>query len=102
MTLKPWPYDSAGNRVARWLATQFLRLAEALYLFAYGWRDVNGKGDEVWMPPEGHPKVDEMYDRTHAVNSTRYYLNRGVTAQALRDRNKRPANRRPLHQQRDQ
>jgi hypothetical protein len=64
------------RRIARWL----LMLAESLFLYAYGWKrtEYPAEGENAWLSPEDHPKRHEyrLASRSHAVNSTRYYIHR--------------------------
>lgn len=60
------------RRLAWWL----LSLFEYVLLWSYGWRRTNRprNAEDAWKPPTWHSKNKEQYGRTHAVNSTRYYV----------------------------
>lgn len=66
----------ADHKVGRWLAWQLLHFAEWLLLIAYGWHRTHAAAasEAAWAPPDTHPKAPDRYGRTHAINSTRYYL----------------------------
>jgi hypothetical protein len=51
---------------------KLLKLAESLYLKAWGWTEVEpGK----WKPPKDHLRATaDVYDQNHAVNSTKYHM----------------------------
>ncbi len=65
-----------ADPVARWLTRLILRLVETLFLMSYGWRRTNNPthAEDAWEPPQAHPKSPSLYGRTHAVNSTHYYI----------------------------
>lgn len=62
------------------LSRKILKLAEFLFLKAYGWTYL---GKDKWKPPEWYDekKKGREYRGGHAVNSLKYYLFNGVQRQ---------------------
>lgn len=78
LNVNPWyePTPRSGiRRVHRRIVLMLLMVAEYLVLWTYGWRRTRAHrlSEQAWRPPPTHPKHSDVYGRTHAINSLRYY-----------------------------
>lgn len=83
INVNPWyePTPKSGiRRVRRHIALTLLMIAEYLVLWAYGWRRTRAHwlSEAAWRSPPTHPKHPDVYGRTHAINSLRYYNDPGT------------------------
>ena len=60
------------GRGMKFITRTLLRLAEYLFLKAYGWKRINSNS---WNPPKKHLGYKIIHTTNHAINSQKYYLN---------------------------